>query len=120
MWGGICSDLKFFDQKKKQNNKVKFTVIKLSDPNLQSWSVVLPRSCKSSHHIEKKLEDLKNNIQLKKYSLALMFACCARSGIMDLEVGLFKKVFPQIPLAGLNGDGEIGLNTLNKGKLKIN
>lgn len=100
----------------ESEESLRWMMIKLSDPKLKSWSVVLPRPCKSKVQIEKKLEELKKNIELKKYSLGLMFACCARASSKDIEIEAFKKVFPQIPLAGLSGGGEIGLNTLSKGK----
>lgn len=97
---------------------MKFLMVKLSDPNLKSWSIIIPPKCRSEDEIENKLENLKKSIELKKHSFGLMFACCERSAIIDLEVKVFKKVFPEVPLAGLSGDGEIGLNTLNDSKFR--
>lgn len=78
---------------------------------------MLSRSCRKEEQIEEKLEKFRNNIQLKKHSLGLMFACCERLKKKEVETAVFKKVFPGVPLIGLHGDGEFGLNTLNTSKL---
>lgn len=63
-----------------------------------------------------KLEKLRKNIKLKKYSLGFMFACIERVKRKEHEIKVFKKVFPEVPLVGLHGDGEYGLNTLSTSK----
>ncbi|XP_011501103.1 PREDICTED: F-box only protein 22-like [Ceratosolen solmsi marchali] len=117
LWGGICVDLKLckkFNSTQICAQSIHWTAITLSSPTLQSWSTVLLYSCRSELLIQENLENLKKNIHLQKHSLGLMFSCCVRIDWKDMEVAVFKKVFPNVPLIGLHGDGEYGLNTLSE------
>lgn len=98
---------------------MQWTAISLSSPNLLSYSIVLEQPCRSANDMEKRLENFKQKVILKKHSLALMFACCERMLRKDLETKVFKKIFPDMPLVGLHGDGEYGLNSLNKSKSSL-
>ena len=104
------------DTSSRHTKYVCFTAITLSSPSLQSWSIVITTSCRSEEKIEEKLQSFKKSLNLKKHSVGLMFACCERLFNKGVEVSAFKKVFPNVCLYGLHGDGEIGLNTLNKCK----
>uniref|UniRef100_A0ABD2WXK7 F-box domain-containing protein n=1 Tax=Trichogramma kaykai TaxID=54128 RepID=A0ABD2WXK7_9HYME len=120
LWGGICVGMNLCQLNKTSvcRKKPLWTAISLSSPTLQSYSIVLKNNCRKEHLMREKLENFKTNIQLKKYSVAFMFACCARLDIKDTEVTVFKSIFPNVPLVGLHGDGENGLDTLNKKREK--
>lgn len=94
-----------------------WVAITLSAPDLKTWSTVLSQSCRSETLVEEHLVQFKNGISLKKHSLGFMFACCARIKKKQAETDIFKKVFPKVPIFGLYGDGEYGLNTLIKSEL---
>jgi hypothetical protein len=96
---------------------INWIAITLSSPTLQSWSIVLLQSCRSESGVQEKLENFKKNIRLQKHSLGLMFSCCACIDWKDMEVAVFKRVFQNVPLIGLHGEGEFGLNTLSESKL---
>ena len=54
-----------------------------------------------------------------------MFACCGRGenhyrGRAGLEAACFAKLFPNTPLAGLFGNGEIGVGSVYNIKYKCN
>ncbi|XP_058792147.1 F-box only protein 22-like [Phymastichus coffea] len=117
LWGGICTDLKVCEVSSSSRNCSQISqwaAITLSSPTLQSWSIVLSQSCRKEEEVQEKLDKFKQSIALKKHSLGLMFACCERLNKKDMEIAIFKRVFPNVPLIGLHGDGEYGLNTLNK------
>ncbi|KAJ8669349.1 hypothetical protein QAD02_000608 [Eretmocerus hayati] len=121
LWGGVCVDLKVCKASPSSrtcSQNVRCCAITIASPTLQSWSVVLKRSCRTEAQIEEKLETFRNKIQLKKHSLGLMFACCERIDKKDLEIRIFKKLFPNVQLIGLHGDGEYGVNTLNEKREK--
>ncbi|XP_014215237.1 uncharacterized protein LOC106644308 [Copidosoma floridanum] len=123
LWGGVAANLTNCSSKQYAAcsnvvppclTPIVCGVLCISSPSLQSWSIVLPESCTSKSEMEKRLRAFKENIQLKKYSLALMCACVAREGNTHTEIRTFKEVFPGIDLVGFLGDGEYGLDTLNK------
>jgi hypothetical protein len=119
LWGGVCVDLKLCNASKSSrtcSKTIRWTAITLSSPSLQSWSTVLLHSCRSEAQIEENLITLRKNIKLQRHSLGLMFSCCVRKRWKEIEIAVFKKVFTKVPLIGIYGDGEYGLNTLSKSK----
>ncbi|GAB6032887.1 F-box protein 22 [Chamberlinius hualienensis] len=84
---------------------------------VQAASVVVNRSITKKKSVEKILEQLKC-VNLTKNSFCLMFACVGRGfghyGQHNVEADAFQKVFPNVPLFGLFGNGEIGINYLPK------
>lgn len=44
--------------------------------------------------------------------MGFMFSCCERIDGQKMETRVFKKVFPEVPLAGGFGGGEFGENTI--------
>ncbi|XP_008217695.1 F-box only protein 22-like [Nasonia vitripennis] len=117
LWGGICVDLRqchdFKDEFPTCSRQIYWTSMSITSPSLESYSLVIPQSCRQELQMIEKLEKLRKNIKLKKLSLGFMFACIERVKRKDLEIKVFKKVFPEVPLFGLHGDGECGLDTLS-------
>lgn len=44
--------------------------------------------------------------------MGFIFSCVARLENKKMEMRIFKKIFPEIPIAGGFGDGEFGENTI--------
>ncbi|XP_061174156.1 F-box only protein 22-like isoform X2 [Saccostrea echinata] len=92
--------------------------IALCGPNVQVASVVVKEDTDSEKEIEKELLKLKAcNLPTEK-SFAFMFACLGRGksyhhGKENVESSIFRKIFPQTPLFGFFGNGEIGMNYLH-------
>lgn len=66
--------------------------------------------------LEKKLKLFEETGLLKNRCFAFMFACVARGYFIhrryNLESSIFHKLYPDVPLTGVFGNGEIGLNYL--------
>lgn len=62
--------------------------------------------------MEDKIKTLKSSLPSSNTSFAFMFACLGRGqglhGEKNVESAIFRKYFPQTPLVGLFGNGEIG------------
>ncbi|XP_051156081.1 F-box only protein 22-like isoform X2 [Leptopilina boulardi] len=113
--GGIVKDIVYC----KRTTDMEFckksstvTVVTLSGPGIHTWSVIMPKKCYDEMEIEEKLKVLRENIQLKKFTMGFIFSCVARLENKKMETRVFKKIFPEIPLAGGFGDGEFGENTI--------
>jgi len=84
----------------------------LSGDNIVSASALIPRQVKTEKGVEKKLAELRCAVR-GKHSFAFMFACCGRgraryNGKRNVESGVFTKLYPETPLVGMFGNGEIG------------
>ena len=80
-------------------------------------SIVVEPWSETSDEIEAKLKKLKDTHIPHRHSLAFMFACIGRGqhfheGVANVESGLFRKLFPNTPLFGFFGNGEIGFDYL--------
>ena len=88
-----------------------------SEDDIKVASVVVEPWSETPDTIEKKLQKLKNTHIPEKNSVGFMFACLGRgvhfhAGQENVESGLFRKVFPNTPLFGFFGNGEIGYDYL--------
>lgn len=121
VWGGIAKDLLVCNAKDNKNDRCgefAFCVGITLTGAVDTWSVIVGRSYKTKEAVERRIKSFRYRVRLKKHSIGLMFACCARGEYMfdecNVESTIFKKYFPEIPLVGCFGDGEFGKNTLYK------
>ena len=87
----------------------------IAGENVKASSVLLTRKVRSEKKIAAELQKLKNSGISEQNSFAFMFACCGRGenhyrGKSGLEAGTFNKMFPNTPLVGVFGNGEIGIS----------
>jgi len=89
--------------------------ILLYGTDLRVASVILPPPKHGSdlkQEAEKRLRELKAYNLPEKHSFAIMLACIGRGEGMyeenGVESAIFHKLFPDTPLVGLFGNGEIG------------
>ena len=81
---------------------------------VKSASVLLNRQVNTKGKVEAELKKLKTLDFHEKKSCAFMFACCGRGknfyrGKGNVESEVFRTLFPNTPLLGIFGNGEIGL-----------
>merc|ERR1719309_1237022 len=86
----------------------------IAGDNVEAASVLLSRKVRSEKKIAAELQKLKSTGISEQNSFAFMFACCGRGenhyrGKSGLEAGTFNKMFPNTPLVGVFGNGEIGI-----------
>ena len=88
----------------------------ISGDNVQAASVLLTRKTKKEAAVRQELQKLKNCGLNEENSFALMFACCGRGeyfyGKQNVEASVFQEMFPNTPIAGIFGNGEIGAHYL--------
>jgi len=87
----------------------------IAGENVKASSVLLTRKVRSEKKIAAELQKLKSTGISEQNSFAFMFACCGRGenhyrGKSGLEAGTFNKMFPNTPLVGVFGNGEIGIS----------
>ncbi|XP_076672591.1 F-box only protein 22-like [Andrena cerasifolii] len=122
VWGGVAKDLLVCNAKDNKNDQCgefPFCVaITLTGP-IDTWSVIVDKTCKTKERVEQRLKSFKERVCLKKHSMGFMFACCARGASMfdecNVESTIFKALFPEVPLVGCFGDGEFGENSIPSG-----
>ena len=88
-----------------------------SQEHIKVASIVVEPWSETIKEIEAKLKQLQATHIPEKRSIAFMFACIGRGqqfheGVANLESGLFRKLFPNTPLFGFFGNGEIGFDYL--------
>lgn len=99
-----------------------FYAMSIYSKQLKAFTTVLDENCVTKKAVETQLEKFKETIVLKKHSVALVYACCGRGKHMfkerNVESEAFKKIFPDIPLAGSAGYGEYSriVSTTEDGK----
>ncbi|KAM9764770.1 F-box only protein 22 [Menidia menidia] len=91
----------------------------LSGPKVQGASVLLDQDVSTAKAAEAAIRRLKAAKIPEKNTLALMFACVGRgrnyyNNQANVEADAFRKVFPNTPLFGLFGNGEIGCDRIIK------
>ncbi|XP_029042958.1 uncharacterized protein LOC114876079 isoform X3 [Osmia bicornis bicornis] len=119
VWGGVVRCGFVCNSKETPNDQcTQFafcTAVALVGP-IDTWSLIVDRNHNTKEKVEQRLKLFRNRICLKKHSIGLMFACCARGENMfqecNVESSIFKKLFPKVPLAGCFGDGEFGTNRI--------
>lgn len=88
-------------------------------PNVHVASVVLHEEIDTPEGVEKVIKKLKDCNLPEGKSFAFMFACIGRGhahfhGSTNVESSVFKRYFPNTPLFGFFGNGEIGFDYLYK------
>ncbi|XP_037549690.1 F-box only protein 22 [Nematolebias whitei] len=91
----------------------------LSGPKVQGASVLLDRDVSNSKAAEDTVRRLKAAKIPEKNTLGFMFACVGRGqnyydNQSNVEADAFRKVFPNTPLFGLFGNGELGCDRIVK------
>ncbi|XP_071115730.1 F-box only protein 22-like [Haliotis cracherodii] len=79
---------------------------------VQVASVVLKDDVKTTEGVDRIIKKLKDSKLPEKNSIGLMFACVGRGenhyGEINVESTVFRKYFPNTPLVGFFGNGEVG------------
>lgn len=91
----------------------------LSGPKVQGASVLLDQDISTPKAAEETIRRLKAAKISERNTLGFMFACVGRgqnyyNNQTNVEVDAFHKVFPNTPLFGLFGNGEIGCDRIVK------
>ncbi|XP_053175757.1 F-box only protein 22 [Scomber japonicus] len=91
----------------------------LSGPKVQGASVLLEQDVSNSKTAEATIRRLKAAKIPERNTLGFMFACVGRgqhyyNNQTNVEADAFRKVFPNTPLFGLFGNGEIGCDRIVK------
>lgn len=93
--------------------------ISVCGSGVSSWSIILDSRIETQAQAEKELTILRDAVKLKKHSIGFMFACCGRGedwySEKHVESKIFKKLFPNVPLVGSFGGGELGVSTVPQG-----
>lgn len=90
---------------------------------VKAASILLTRQIKTRGKVEEELKKFKQVGFEEQKSCAFMFACCGRGknfykGSANVESEVFRQLFPQTPLMGIFGNGEIGLTFLPTDEVK--
>lgn len=91
----------------------------LSGPKVQGASVLLDQDISNPKEAEDTIRRLKAAKIPERNTLGFMFACVGRgqnyyNNQTNVEANAFRKVFPNTPLFGLFGNGEIGCDRIVK------
>ncbi|GIY76098.1 f-box only protein 22 [Caerostris extrusa] len=99
----------------EQSDSIMGSIIAFSGPNVEAASILIGPEDEEKE-IRSKLEILKDTGLQNHDCFAYMFTCIARGGSMhakpNFESSLFNEYFPNIPIIGLFGTGEFGVNFL--------
>ncbi|GIY46360.1 DNA-(apurinic or apyrimidinic site) lyase [Caerostris darwini] len=99
----------------EQSDSIMGSIIAFSGPNVEAASILIGPEDEEKE-IRSKLEILKDTGLQNNDCFAYMFTCIARGASMHakphFESSLFNEYFPNIPIIGLFGTGEYGVNFL--------
>ncbi|KAJ8344561.1 hypothetical protein SKAU_G00318900 [Synaphobranchus kaupii] len=100
------------------------TGLALSGSRIQGASVLLDQDVVSEKSAEATLQRLKAANIPERNTLGFMFACLGRGhnyygGKRNVEADAFRKVFPNTPLFGFFGNGEIGCDRIVTGSYTL-
>ncbi|XP_018569015.1 uncharacterized protein LOC108909237 [Anoplophora glabripennis] len=117
--GGVIRGTKTFQQitpaKRVFSSNDTFCIVFLQEQctrtDFNAFSFVIFGDDLSKEEFEEELLKFKKQIILRTNSVAFR-VCCSAKIYSEEELVLFNKVFPNIPLLGMNADGEIGWNCL--------
>ncbi|XP_064652649.1 F-box only protein 22-like isoform X2 [Lineus longissimus] len=118
--GGYVDNLIYMNANKTKITENDVAVgIALYGDRIKMASTILDQSVKSTKKAEeciKKLKDTNIPVDSSHHSFGFQFACVGRGYHQyhknNVEADIFRKFFPNIPLLGFFGGGEIGLNYL--------
>lgn len=121
-WGGMIKEC-YKKEKSASENVHPFLCLGiLITGRIKTWSTILENNCDTQQKVEEHLRIWKEQVQLKRHSIAYMFACHARGqslyGKPHVESSIFKSLFPTLQLVGCFGDGEFGKFTLPRPKCR--
>ncbi|XP_064108193.1 uncharacterized protein LOC135216701 [Macrobrachium nipponense] len=100
--------------------------IAVCGPNVMAVSVIIPKSVGNPKNLDDYMKQLKSCGLPEGQSLAFMFTCCGRGfswyrrrgnpwfDYNNVETKAFRKFFPNTPVFGFFGGGEIGMPFLPK------
>ncbi|XP_050706561.1 uncharacterized protein LOC126991933 [Eriocheir sinensis] len=96
--------------------------VAVSGPNIMAASVVIPENVDNPRHLGRYMKMLKSCEFPERQSVAFMFTCCGRGhsswqpipnfNYENVESKAFRKVFPNTPIFGFFGRGELGITYL--------
>lgn len=101
----------------------KMQVAQVVIPQVLPWTIELDKDdCGQikSDLLKRKLNELKESgIEINQSSFALQISCISRGSLYydmqrNFEIEQFRKIFPNVPLIGLFGFGELGMDFLPK------
>ena len=99
---------------------VSLSCLSFCGPSLKVASVVIKEDVNTEEEVNKLILRLKNCQLSEEQSFGFMFACVGRGKNFflkdNLESSLFRKHFPNTPLFGFFGNGEVGFEYLHKNK----
>ncbi|XP_072050616.1 F-box only protein 22-like [Amphiura filiformis] len=118
--GAIGDDLLTKQDLTKEEIMTKVIGVTFSGPNVHTASVLLDSNVCSKEHVKLELQKLKKVGLCEKKSVAFMFACVGRGVDFheeeNAESEAFHELFPNTPLFGFFGNGEIGCENFACGK----
>ncbi|KAI4499044.1 hypothetical protein M0802_005910 [Mischocyttarus mexicanus] len=107
VWGGVLHDISIcstFDSVSNCKETINFISLLLSGRNMESWYMVLGPYHKKASRISYKFKTFTQSVHLRKHSVAFMFTSDTRGEkFYYLEIGLFEKHFPTVPLFKICG-----------------
>ncbi|XP_078036540.1 F-box only protein 22-like [Augochlora pura] len=113
VWGGTAKNLLVCNAKDSENDRCgefAFCVGITLTGAINTWSLLVNSKIESI--VRQRVKMWRNTVQLQKHSIGLMFACFARGKYLykkdKVESTIFKEIFPEVPLVGCFGDGELG------------
>jgi len=119
--GGFVDKI-YYDNRQNQQHKSSNThgIVLTGDPNhLNIRQVVLENHIDKREDIKTKLKQLKSNEKKSSLSFGIQVSCVARGSDFyndehNVECSEFRNLFPNTPLIGIFGNGEIGHDYLPK------
>jgi hypothetical protein len=107
----------YSDQDPNPNEYARTSGLIFAGEGVEAASIVLSTQINNRAKVDAELKKLKDCGLNEKRSCAFMFACCGRGrhfyrGKANLESQAFRKMFPDTPLLGIFGNGEIGVTYL--------
>ena len=119
--GGFIDKIHYNNRQDPPRNASNISGIVLTgDPNhLNIRQVVLPNDLHQREDIQKKLKELKSDQTASTFSFGIQVSCVARGSTFygnrpNVECSEFRNLYPQTPLIGIFGNGEIGHDYLPK------
>ncbi|KAK3872537.1 hypothetical protein Pcinc_022382 [Petrolisthes cinctipes] len=100
--------------------------VAVSGPNVTAASIVIPKCATNPRMLNDYMKQLKSCGLPEEQSIAFMFSCCGRgyawyrrhgnpsTDYHNVETKAFRQAFPNTPVFGFFGDGEIGNTHLPK------
>ncbi|XP_012253591.1 F-box only protein 22-like [Athalia rosae] len=119
LWGGMSLNMRAYVGATGDKNCTETAAvagISICGSGVSTWSIVLNYRIRTKAQVEKELTTFRDAVKLQKHSVGFMFACCGRDEKWfkerHVESTIFRKLFPNIPLVGSFGGGEIGTSTI--------